>query len=154
MGCTQQPRMTAWEHLQIALELDEASVLEYIALDHLPEIVSYDIAGALREAVYADPDAAVNWLLQNYRDLLISSVAADLPRDVIPALIERHGDLVLNQMYQANPELIIEVAAYHDPYRSFDKAFERDPIGIIRRAIDRDPRYAAQYLRTYHGYLQ
>ena len=153
-GCSQQPQMTAWEHLRTALELDEASVLEYMALEHLPEIVAYDNTSALREAIHTDPDAAVNWLVENYRGRIISAVAADLPEELVPSLIQRHGDLLLDRLYTANPNLISTVAAQHDPYLTFDKAYLRDPAGILRRAIDRDPRYAAEYLRNYYGDLQ
>lgn len=153
-GCSRQPHMTAWEHLQTALELDEASVLEYMALDHLPEIVAYDNTGALREAIYTNPDAAIGWLLHNYRERILAAVSADLPREFVPALVERHGDLLLDQLYRSNPELISDAAAQNDPYRTFDKAYQRDPIGILRRAIDQNPRYAAQYLQHYYGDLQ
>lgn len=152
-GCDRQPQMTAWEHLQTALELDEASVLEYMALDHLAEIVAYDNTGALREAIYTNPDAAIEWLFQNYRDRIIPAVAADLPRELVPALVERHGDLLLDQLYRSNPDLISSVAVQNDPYRTFDKVYQRDPIGILRRAIDQDPRYAVQYLQNYYGEL-
>jgi hypothetical protein len=153
-GCTQQPRMTAWEHLQAALELDEASVLEYMALDHLPEIIAYDNTGALREAIYVNPDAATEWLLLNYRERIIDAVAADPPRELIPVFIQRHGDIFLDQLHRSNPEIIAAVAAQNDPYTTFDKVYQRDPSGILRRAIDQNPRYAAQYLRNYYGELQ
>lgn len=152
-GCGRQPHMTAWEHLQTALELDEASVLEYMALDYLDEIVAYDNTGALREAIYSNPDAAVEWLMHNYRDHILRSVAADPPRELIPALIEHSGDYLLDQLYRTNPDLITEAAAQSDPYRTFDKVYQRDPMGILRRAIDQDPHYTAQYLRNYYGEL-
>ncbi len=152
-GCSRQPQMTAWEHLQTALELDEAGVMEYMAYDHLAEIVSYDNTAALREAIHANPGDAIEWLMQNYRQNIIAAITADPPRELIPALIERDGDHLLDQLYRLNPELITEAAVQNDPYRIFDKAFQRDPIGIIRRAIDQDPRYAAQYLQNYYGEL-
>jgi hypothetical protein len=54
-GCVQQPPLGAWEHLQAALEDDETSVIEYMALEHLQEIVAYDNSAALQAAMYANP---------------------------------------------------------------------------------------------------
>ncbi len=153
-GCGRQPEMTAWEHLQTALELDEAGVIEYMAFDHLPEIIAYDNTAALREAIHANPGDAIEWLMQNYRRHILEAITSAPPREIIPALIEHHGDHLLDQLYRINPELITDAAVQSDPYRIFDKAYQRDPIGIIRRAIDQDPRYAAQYLRNYYGELQ
>jgi len=153
-GCTQQPRMDAWEHLQNALELDEASVLEYMALEHLPEIVAYDYSAALYEAVHADPDAAVEWILQNYRERAIQHITSDLPPEFIPVIIDNYGDILLDRLYNANPALISEAAAQYDPYFTFDKIYQRDPAGIIRRAIDQDPRYAVRYIQNYYNELE
>ncbi len=153
-GCGQQPRMDAWEHMQNALELDEASVLEYMALEHLAEIVAYDQSAALSEAAHANPDAAVEWIMNNYRERALRILSAELPPVIIPIVIEHHGAILLDQLYHANPALLSEVAAQYDPYFTFDKVFQQDPDGIIRRAIDQNPRYAIQYIRNYYDELQ
>jgi len=150
-GCSRDPQMNAWEHLQHALDQDEASVLEYIAYEHLSEIIAFDNVEALREAAHYNPDDAVDWIVQNYRNRVLTLVMDELPEEFIPVFINQYGDRVLDQIYRRNPSLVTQIAVRNDPYLAFDQSFQRDPYGIIRRAIDQDPRYAAQYIRDYYS---
>jgi hypothetical protein len=66
VGCTSPRPVTAWEHLRIALELDEESVVEYMAAEYLPAIVAYDPGSTIREAVFLDPAGSISFITLQY----------------------------------------------------------------------------------------
>jgi hypothetical protein len=153
-GCTSPKPVTAWEHLRIALELDEESVIEYIALEYLPAVVAYNPGNAVREGVFLDPSGSIGFIVSQYPEAALDQIMTYLPAGTIDKILLEHPNTVLERLASNIPTTLVETAVRIDPHLAFDRAFQRDPINFIRRAIDNDPRYAREYLNTYYEHIR
>ncbi len=150
-GCGGRPHATAWEHLQMALENDEASVIEYMAIEHLSPIIAYDLQASVEETIFLDPERALRFLMVQYPSVIAEAAAEQMPELIIDRLLGRNPAYALDRLLAAEPDRFVDAAVRADPYRAFDRALQGDPFSFIRRAIDQNPRYAAEYLNNYYG---